>query len=304
MAVVEKRVKAGRTVTVLQGQRRTGRKGPREKRENGTTPAQKEGNLRRATQMLGWLMAENFKDGDLLVTLDYKENRPEGSDRMQKDFKNFYDRLKRRLKKAGLPPPKYIRVMDVGKKGARHHHLIMQETDLKLLRECWPEGGIDVDPLYTDGNYRNIAEYFVKYAKKTMEAEEKETKKLCIPSRGLKKPTIGKPKLIKSRELGRLESPKGIIWTRTVCAGVSAAMTGTRPFVICLLCCPDTAGSGRREGNAVESNPQVNLYIETTVHGPRQQGGRWMYLLEFVTRRGDPVTLWKVGTGRRRRKTC
>ena len=169
MAVVEKRIKAGRTVTVLQGQRRTGRKGPREKKKNGTTPAQKEGNLRRATQMLGWLMAENFKDGDLLVTLDYKkENRPEGSDRMQKDFKNFYDRLKRRLKKLGMPPPKYIRVMEVGKKGARHHHLVMQETDLKLLRECWQQGGIHVDPLYTDGNYRKIAEYFVKYAKKTM----------------------------------------------------------------------------------------------------------------------------------------
>ena len=45
----------------------------------------------------------------------------------------------------------------------------------------------------------------------------------------------------------------------------------------------------------VNRYPQVNLYIETTVHGPRQQGGRWMYLLEFVTRRGDPVTLWKVG---------
>ena len=71
MAVVEKRVKAGRTVTVLQGQRRTGRKGPREKKENGTTPAQKEGNLRRATQKLERLMAENLKDGDLLVKLDY-----------------------------------------------------------------------------------------------------------------------------------------------------------------------------------------------------------------------------------------
>lgn len=45
----------------------------------------------------------------------------------------------------------------------------------------------------------------------------------------------------------------------------------------------------------MESNPQVNLYIETTAHGPRQKGGRWMYLLEFVTRRGDPVTIWDVG---------
>ncbi len=45
----------------------------------------------------------------------------------------------------------------------------------------------------------------------------------------------------------------------------------------------------------MESSPQVNLYIETTVHGPRQQGGRWMYLLEFVTRRGEPATLWQTG---------
>ena len=248
MAVAEKRVKAGRTVTVLQGQRRTGRKGPREKKENGTTPAQKEGNLRRATQMLGWLMAENFKDGDLLVTLDYKkENRPEGSDRMQKDFKNFYDRLKRRLKKLGLPPPKYIRVMEVGKKGARHHHLVMQETDLKLLRECWPEGGIHVDPLYTDGNYRKIAEYFVKYAKKTMETEEKETKKLWYPSRGLKKPTIGKPKLIKSRELGQIRIPKGYYLDQdSVRRGISS-YDGHETFCYTLVMLPGYSQKRKRD---------------------------------------------------------
>ena len=54
----------------------------------------------------------------------------------------------------------------------------------------------------------------------------------------------------------------------------------------------------------MESSPQVNLYIETTVHGPRQQGGRWMYLLEFVTRRGDPVTPmegWGLGGGEGKR---
>lgn len=249
MAVVEKRIKAGRTVTVLQGQRRTGRKGPREKRKNGTTPAQKEGNLRRATQMLGWLMAENFKDGDLLVTLDYKkENRPEGSDRMQKDFKNFYDRLKRRLKKLGMPPPKYIRVMEVGKKGAWHHHLVMQETDLKLLRECWQQGGIHVDPLYTDGNYRKIAEYFVKYAKRTMETEEKETKKLWYPSQRLKKPTIGKPKMIKSRELGQIRIPKGYYLDRdSVRRGISG-YDGHETFCYTLVMLPGYSRKRKKGG--------------------------------------------------------
>lgn len=102
---------------------------------------------------------------------------------MQKDFKNFYDRLKRRLKKLGMPPPKYIRVMEVGKKGAWHHHLVMQETDLKLLRECWQQGGIHVDPLYTDGNYRKIAEYFVKYAKRRWRQKKRRRKSSGIRRR-------------------------------------------------------------------------------------------------------------------------
>lgn len=199
--------------------------------------------------MLGWIMAENFKDGDLLVTLDYKkENRPEGSDRMQKDFKNFYDRLKRRLKKLGLPPPKYIRVMEVGKKGARHHHLVMQETDLKLLRECWREGGIHVDPLYTDGNYRKVAEYFVKYVKKTMETEEKETKKLWYPSRGLKKPVIGKPKLIKGRELGQIKVPKGYYLDQdSVRRGVSS-YDGHETFCYTLVMLPGYSRKRKKGG--------------------------------------------------------
>lgn len=41
-------------------------------------------------------------------------------------------------------------------------------------------------------------------------------------------------------------------------------------------------------------NPKVNIYIETTVHGPAEHGGRGMYLLEYVLRTGDPVTRYAV----------
>lgn len=212
MAIAERKTKAGRTVTVTQHRRTGNHKNPRGARCKITTEAQKMGNLRRSTMMLTWLLNENFHDGDLLITLDYKkELRPKDSERMQKDFRNFYDRLKRRLKRAGLPPPKNIRVMEIGKKGAHHHHIVMQEFPdaLRILRECWTAGGVHVDPLYTDGNYRKIAEYFVKYSRKTQELEAKVGKKLWYPSKGLKKPKPGKIREIKGREIGQIKIFKG-----------------------------------------------------------------------------------------------
>lgn len=208
--VTERRTKAGTTIGVCQYRKAGNHKGKREKKGNETSQAQKEGNLRRATMNLTWLLNTNFRDGDILVTLDYKkENSPKDSERMNKDFTNFYDRLKRRMKKAGKAPPKYIRVVEVGPKGGRHHHFVMQEIELADIRECWKAGGVHVDPLYTDGNYRKIAEYFVKYAKKTMDTEGKLSKKLWYPSRGLKKPKVGKQKDIKSRDIGQVRVPKG-----------------------------------------------------------------------------------------------
>ena len=34
---------------------------------------------------------------------------------------------------------------------------------------------------------------------------------------------------------------------------------------------------------------RVNLYIETSVHGPAQKGGRCAYVAEYIDRKGDPV---------------
>lgn len=45
----------------------------------------------------------------------------------------------------------------------------------------------------------------------------------------------------------------------------------------------------------MEDNPHVNLYIETSVHGPAQHGGRYMYLLECLGKDGTPRTRCAVG---------
>lgn len=250
MAINEKRTKAGRTVTVQQYRKAGNHKGKRAKKGTGTTPAQKEGNFRRAVMMLTWLMNANYQDGDLLVTLDYKrEYRPQDSAQMNRDFNNFFARLKRAMAKSGLAPPKYIRVLEVGKRGARHHHLLLPGTvSLPVLQKCWAAGGVNVKPLFTDGNYRAIAEYFVKYSRTTMETEAREMKKLWYPSKGLKKPVPGKPKEIKSRELGQIKVPKGYYLDQdSVKAGIST-FDGYETFSYILIRMPDKWKGGSRHG--------------------------------------------------------
>lgn len=38
-------------------------------------------------------------------------------------------------------------------------------------------------------------------------------------------------------------------------------------------------------------NPKVNIYIETSVHGPSQHGGRCMYIMEYLLPGGEPKTV-------------
>lgn len=38
-------------------------------------------------------------------------------------------------------------------------------------------------------------------------------------------------------------------------------------------------------------NPKVNIYIETSVHGPSQHGGRCMYIMEYILPDGAPKTV-------------
>lgn len=35
---------------------------------------------------------------------------------------------------------------------------------------------------------------------------------------------------------------------------------------------------------------RVNIYIETSRHGPSKGPGKYMYLIEFLLKNGDPVT--------------
>ena len=166
-----------------------------EKRRERVTPTpeyQKKINLRQAIKKLRRLMNANFTDEDILVTLDFRlGERPENSEQIQKIMTLFLQRLRTQFKKQGSVL-KYIYVKELGKRGAAHIHMLMSYCETAILKKCWTWGGINIKPLHTDGQYGKIAEYFIKYADKTVKTEGKQIGKRWYPSRNLKQPVIKK----------------------------------------------------------------------------------------------------------------
>ncbi len=157
-----------------------------------TSEAQKRVNLRKAAKELRGLMNASFIDGDLLIRLDFfREHFPEGSKMMQDMMQKFIRKLRAEFKKLGREL-KYIYVKEIGPRGGRHVHMIMTKCDTDILRRCWPHGGIHVDPLISNGQYRKIADYFIKYAAKTEDTEGKLVGKRWYGSRNLVRPLIQK----------------------------------------------------------------------------------------------------------------
>lgn len=95
---------------------------------------------------------------------------------------NFFRRIKYNAKKAGLKF-KYIGYCECGKRGGNWHlHIIIEECIREIAMSCWQwQNGINLEPLYMDGNFENLAKYIRK--------DVAGTKRLKT-SRNLTKPTI------------------------------------------------------------------------------------------------------------------
>lgn len=164
----------------------------RAEKEELTSEAQKRVNLRMAERKMRWSMNANFQDGDFLVRLDLSKIKfPFSNDMIQVCMEKFLRKLRTGFKKAG-DELKYIYVKEIGPRGGRHIHMVMNKCDTDLIRKNWSYGGVHIDPLNSGGQYRKIAAYFIKYAAKTEETEGKLIGKRWYPSRNLKKPKIYK----------------------------------------------------------------------------------------------------------------
>ena len=50
--------------------------------------------------------------------------------------------------------------------------MTLNAIDTQLLKKCWDKGWITIKPMDDNGQYRRLAEYFVKYSEKTMKTCE------------------------------------------------------------------------------------------------------------------------------------
>lgn len=158
-----------------------------------TPEEQQKENERNATKELARKLACNFKDGDLWTTLTYRPKARPSPEEAKKELMRFIRRTGYRFKKAGYEF-KWVAVTEYENK-AIHHHIVMNNPDglnvAKIIFEQWKQNGIaHHKPLYSNGDYRALAEYMVKETSKTFRVRDGGHRQRWSCSRNLAKPTV------------------------------------------------------------------------------------------------------------------
>ena len=172
MPYVERVTKAGNTIEIERYfTSRYKKKGiSRGDKVKPTKEEQEKVNTRQAERKLRILINANYGYGDYHLVLDYisRKGEPDRTpEQMRQDIDVFLRECRKEYRKAGLEF-KYIHVMEIGKKGARHHHLVVNKIDTEILQRCWYKAyeghnRVKVFPLDDSGNYAELANYLIKY---------------------------------------------------------------------------------------------------------------------------------------------
>lgn len=179
-------VRAGNTIEVSKyySSRFNKRGIGRGKRKSLTTKEQREVNKRAAEKKLRRLINENFQEGDTHLVLDYKlSERPTGREGMRADADDFLKEMRKLYKSLGLVF-KYIHVMEIGKKGALHHHLVINtpdEVSQRAITKAWKgRGRTHFNPLDDTGQYAKLAAYLIKQSDGRVKQFDSETRNLLV----------------------------------------------------------------------------------------------------------------------------
>ncbi len=113
------------------------------------------------------LIKANFKENDLWLTLTYKRGHKVSPEQAKTDKKKFFDYARKEFAKRG-EVLKWAGCYERGKRGAVHFHFIINripDADL-IIKEAWKRvegsGRVDMELLYRDGEFKNLASYIVK----------------------------------------------------------------------------------------------------------------------------------------------
>lgn len=182
----------------------------RNKNRTATIEEVKRVNQKRAAKKLRRLIDANFEPGDIYLTLTYKDIYKRILKQAKKDLNRFMSKLKYRYGKRGMVF-KWIKTTGIRKRGAAHHHIILNNIDgfnyIKELPKLWPFGTVDIKSLYEEGRYEKLAEYFVKHKQENEEElqESQINERAYSCSRNLGHPRV-KRKIIQEETI--LKAPK------------------------------------------------------------------------------------------------
>lgn len=202
--------KAGRTKEICKyyTRRYHPRKEKRQPKKKKTTEKQQGINDRNLERKLTRILNANFDSSSRYVTFTYrKEDRPsmEGLKchvrELLKKMRKVYREERRELK--------YVETAEVGERGAMHIHMVINDVDIRKIEKLWKYGFVDSKPLDSSGQYRRLAEYFVKYFQKTRRTAARVQGKAYNCSRNLIRPKP-KKKVISSNQFRKeIKVPEG-----------------------------------------------------------------------------------------------
>ena len=140
----------------------------RQKRHKATPEEIDRQNRYNREKLIRRIMKENFRENDIFGTYTYlKDHRPPDKEAALADRKKFLDIVRYEYKKRGYVL-KWIARTERGKRGAVHHHIVVNripDGDL-ILTKAWRKvqgsGRAAFVSMYDKGGYADLAAYLVK----------------------------------------------------------------------------------------------------------------------------------------------
>lgn len=169
----------------------------REKKKKPTEEQIKKQNQLNREKRLRRILLANFEENDLWVLLTYLKGFRTDIKAAKKDFGRFIRMLRREWRKRGYELKWVVRT-ETGKKGAAHHHLLVNripDADI-IVKDCWKKiegaGFSSYRHAYEEGGFKRLAYYITKPSEKEgEESNYSRSRNLIIPepeiTRALKK---------------------------------------------------------------------------------------------------------------------
>lgn len=210
MPYIKSTCRAGKTKEIAKYYTRRFQPGgeKRGKKKKEATEQQYKVNDRQLVRKLTYILNANFDGTSRYVTFSYKvKNRPD-IEALKRQKRELLKKM-RKVYKEERRELKYVEASEVGERGAVHIHMVINDIDMRKIEKLWRYGYVTSKPLDESGQYRKLAEYFIKYFQKTRKTSDQIQSKAYNCSRNLKRPEPQK-QIMRGRKFDKeIHVPKG-----------------------------------------------------------------------------------------------